>query len=76
MIFSIAMGAEYLSYVKSIETQARTFLPLNISAVGSVSNTLFIRYQNGSKLQFFIHNFFKKIKILMETINGEHWNTL
>ena len=35
-IFSIVLGAEYLSYVKSIETHARTFLPLNISAVGSV----------------------------------------
>ena len=34
--FSIVLGAEYLSYVKSIETHARTFLPLNISAVGSV----------------------------------------
>ena len=32
-IFSIVLGAEY---VKSIETHARTFLPLNISAVGSV----------------------------------------
>ena len=35
-IFSITMGAEYLSYVKFIETHVRTFLPLNISAVGSV----------------------------------------
>ena len=35
-IFSIILGAEYLSYVKSVETHARTFLPLNISAVGSV----------------------------------------
>ena len=35
-IFSIVLGAEYLSYVKSIETHARAFLPLNISAVGSV----------------------------------------
>ena len=39
LIFSIAMGAEYLSCVKSIETHARTFLPLNISvAVGIVFN--------------------------------------
>ena len=35
-IFSIALGAENLSYIKSIETYARTFLPLNILAVGSV----------------------------------------
>ena len=36
MIFSIAMGADYSFYVKSIETHARTFLPLNISAIGTV----------------------------------------
>ena len=35
-IFSIVLGAERLSYVKSIETHAHTFLPLNISVVGSV----------------------------------------
>ena len=35
-IFFIALGAENLSYVKSIENYARAFLPLNISAVGSV----------------------------------------
>ena len=35
-IFSIVLSAEYLFYVKSIETHARTFLPLNISAIGSV----------------------------------------
>ena len=31
---------EYLSYVKSIETHERAFLPLNISAVGSVINVV------------------------------------
>ena len=36
MIFSIAMGADYTFYVKSIETHVRAFLPLNISAVSSV----------------------------------------
>ena len=35
-IFSIVMGAEYLPYVKSIETHARAFLPLNILAIGTV----------------------------------------
>ena len=35
-IFSIDLGAENLSYVKSIETHARAFLPLNISAISSV----------------------------------------
>ena len=34
MIFSIAMDAHYSFYVKTIETHARTFLTLNISAIG------------------------------------------
>ena len=37
LIFSIAMDADYAFYVKSIETHVRAFLPLNISAVSSVS---------------------------------------
>ena len=37
LVFSIVLGAENLSYVKSIETHARAFLPLNTSAVGSVT---------------------------------------
>ena len=37
MIFSIAMGAENLSYLKSIQTHARAFLTLIISAIGSVT---------------------------------------
>ena len=36
LIFSIALGANHSFYVKSIETHARTFLPLNISAIGTV----------------------------------------
>ena len=39
-IFSIVLDAEYLSYVKFIETHAYAFLPLNISAAGSVSRDL------------------------------------
>ena len=35
-IFSIVLSAENLSYVKSIETHARAFMPLNISAISSV----------------------------------------
>ena len=42
-IFSIVLGAEYLSYVKSIETHLSAFLPLNISAVGSVKGIKFIQ---------------------------------
>ena len=41
-IFSIDLGAKYLSYVKSIETHALTFLPLNISAVGSVHSMIIL----------------------------------
>ena len=35
-IFSIVLGADYLSYVKSIDTHARTFLTLNIISIGTV----------------------------------------
>ena len=35
-IFSIVLGAQYLSYVKSIETHARAFLTLNILSIGTV----------------------------------------
>ena len=35
-MFSIVLGAENLSYVKSIETHARTFLTLNILSIGTV----------------------------------------
>ena len=38
MIFSIAMGAEYLFYMKSIETHARAFLALIILGIGTVDN--------------------------------------
>ena len=36
-VFSIAMGAEYLFYMKSIETHARTFLALIILPIGTVT---------------------------------------
>ena len=36
MIFSIAMGADYSFYVKTIETHVRAFLALNILAIGRV----------------------------------------
>ena len=36
MIFSIAMGAEYLFYMKSIETHARAFWALIILPIGTV----------------------------------------
>ena len=39
-IFSIVLGAKYLSYVKSIETHARAFLTLNILSIGTVCQEL------------------------------------
>ena len=36
------MGADYSFHVKTIETHARAFLPLNISAVGTVIYLLLI----------------------------------
>ena len=57
LIFSIAMGADYSFYVKTIETHARTFLPLNISAIGTVLSFHYIK----EKL---IHKLFEIFKIL------------
>ena len=37
LIFSIAMGADYTFYVKTIETHTRAFLTLNILAIGRVA---------------------------------------
>ena len=37
VIFSIAMGADYLFCVKTIETHAGAFLALNILAISRVS---------------------------------------
>ena len=36
MIFSIAMGADYAFYVKTIETYARSFFKVIIFSIGSV----------------------------------------
>ena len=41
LIFSIAMDADYSFYVKTIETYVRTFLALNISAIGRVKYLVF-----------------------------------
>ena len=42
MIFSIAMGAEYLFYMKSIETHARAFLALIILGIGTVLGVIHV----------------------------------
>ena len=36
LIFSIAMGTDYSFYVKTVETHARAFFTLNISAIGTM----------------------------------------
>ena len=48
LIFLIVMGADYSFYVKTIDTHARTFLPLNISAIGTVGRTHFLYYLSRS----------------------------
>ena len=40
LIFSIAMGANYTFYVKTIETHARAFLTLNILPIGRVMGAI------------------------------------
>jgi hypothetical protein len=42
-IFSIVLGAKNLSYAKSIETHARTFLTLNILSIGTLSQRALIQ---------------------------------
>ena len=44
MIFSIAMGAEYLFYMKSIETHAPAFLALIILGIGTVIGFNYCQY--------------------------------
>ena len=48
LIFSIAMGAKYLSYMKSIETNARAFLALIILPIGTVKILMKLPYHDGS----------------------------
>ena len=42
MIFSIAMGAGYSFYMKSIETHARAFLALIILSIGTVQHLTYL----------------------------------
>ena len=43
-IFSIVLGAECLSYLKSIETHARAFLTLIILSIGTVKHRQFHKF--------------------------------
>ena len=49
-MFSIVLGAEYLSYVKSIETHAGTFLTRNILSKGTELTLNAARYLQGKRL--------------------------
>ena len=51
MIFLIAMGADYLFYVKIIEAHARAFLALIILAIGRVKGD-----RNSVKIQANIYD--------------------
>ena len=48
MIFSIAMGAEYSFYMKSIETHARAFLTLIILSKGTVVRIMSLSVRHSS----------------------------
>ena len=65
LIFSIAMGADYSSYVKTIETHARPFLTLNILAIGRVLCINFSYQQkendNGILLEFLKNSYSKTV---------------
>ena len=63
LIFSIAMGADYSFYVKTIETHAGTFLPLNNSAIGTVIGIRFEKY-----CMTFFDQIFKRVSILVKQL--------
>ena len=63
MIFSIAMGADYSFYVKTIETHARAFLALNILAIISVNMFGLLKIS-----RFYVHCKFENISKNFEPI--------
>ena len=66
-IFSIVLGAECLSYLKSIETQASAFLTLIILSIGTVSPVpLYTPWSSRSLEQFFFRYFFSWIRSLSD----------
>ena len=60
------MGADHSFYVKTIETHARAFLPLNISAIGTVAETanlLGLGHQTGNEhTQICVNDVTKKLR--------------
>ena len=68
-IFSIVLGAENLAYVKSIQTHARAFLPLNISAISSVlqfTESLFFSFLSMKTLKNHPQKLKEKLKIFFQ----------
>ena len=63
------MDADYTFYVKSIETHVRTFLPLNISAVSSVTNYKRFWFSLNTKIgnSFCIFTFIKYLAFTIST---------
>ena len=64
MIFSIGMGAEYLSYVESIATFAPTFYGYNISVLTSVGVLI------GFPIDLFTNIIREGIKVLFRYSNS------
>ena len=56
-IFSIVLGAENLSDVKSIETHARTFLSLNILSIGTVKGLVKVGLLSSERMANFGRSF-------------------
>ena len=62
LIFSIAMGADYTFYVKTIEFHARAFLTLNILAIGKVIRHWYLESCDLDLEHCFITNIYKTEK--------------
>ena len=70
------MDVDYSFYVKTIETYARTFLALNISAIGRVSSISLLTQclTNTNKIGISKYLYFNKVSILPETLLVEAGN--
>ena len=72
LIFSIAMGADYSFYVKTIETHARTFLALNILAIDRVERVLAIfNFKTCQKWQFAVK---KVLSFMFQENDKKSWH--
>ena len=71
-IFSIALGAENLSYVKSIETHARTFFTLNILSIGTVKSEINDNVMNIKWIVNLLFWKFFKLSVFYTLCDGIH----